>query len=94
MPALVGRAMEPADYEPGASTSCSCSATRPGRPLNGDPKVLSTQLVLNGTARTLIGVMPPRFAWGDADLWIPEKPSRTEQAGRDQLRATGSCSGT
>jgi putative ABC transport system permease protein len=25
----------------------------------------------------LVGIMPPRFAWGDADLWIADKPSRT-----------------
>jgi putative ABC transport system permease protein len=25
----------------------------------------------------LVGIMPPRFAWGDADVWIPDKPSRT-----------------
>ena len=22
--------------------------------------------------------MPPRFAWGDSDLWIPEKPSQAD----------------
>jgi putative ABC transport system permease protein len=26
--------------------------------------------------------MPPRFAWGDADLWIPEKPRRGEDPAR------------
>jgi putative ABC transport system permease protein len=30
--------------------------------------------VLNGTARTLVGIMPPRFGWYDADLWIPKIP--------------------
>ena len=30
--------------------------------------------MLNGVSRTLVGIMPPRFAWGDADLWIPETP--------------------
>jgi putative ABC transport system permease protein len=53
---------------------------------NGDPGVLNKQYVLNGTSRTLIGVMPPRFAWGDADLWIPEKPSRAEQAAGAQFQ--------
>jgi len=24
-----------------------------------------------------VGIMPPRFAWGDADVWIPDKPNRT-----------------
>jgi putative ABC transport system permease protein len=45
---------------------------------NADPAILNQTFVLNGTARTLIGVMPPRFAWGDSDLWIPEKPGRAD----------------
>src|SRR5256714_11571490 len=49
---------------------------------NGDPKILNTTFVLNGTPRTLVGVMPPRFGFGNADMWIPEKPSRSAQAGR------------
>jgi putative ABC transport system permease protein len=80
MPALLGRAMQPADYEPGAPPVFVLRyKTWVGR-FNRDPGILNTQFVLNGASRTLIGVMPPRFAWGDADLWIPEKPSRAEEA--------------
>src|SRR6202044_4018458 len=42
-----------------------------------DPSIINKTFVLNDTPRTLIGIMPPRFGWGDADLWIPEKLSRT-----------------
>jgi putative ABC transport system permease protein len=80
MPALLGRAMEPADYEPGASPVFVLRYKTWVARFNRDPGILNKQFVLNGTARTLIGIMPPRFAWGDADLWIPEKPSRAEQA--------------
>ena len=45
---------------------------------NADPSILNKPFVLNGTARTLIGIMPPRFGWGDADVWIPEKPSHAD----------------
>ena len=80
MPAVLGRVMQPADYEPGAPPVFVLRyKTWVGR-FNRDPKILNTQFVLNGTSRTLIGVMPPRFAWGDADLWIPEKPSRAQPA--------------
>src|SRR6202140_5031684 len=41
---------------------------------NGDPGVLNRTFVLNGTARTLIGIMPPRFGWYEADVLIPEMP--------------------
>jgi len=43
---------------------------------NGDPGLLNKTFVLNGTARTLIGIMPPRFACYDADVYIPETPDR------------------
>ena len=81
MPALLGRAMEPADYDPGAPPVFVLRYKVWVGRFNRDPGIVNKQFVLNGTSRTLIGVMPPRFAWGDADLWIPEKPSRAQQAG-------------
>jgi putative ABC transport system permease protein len=78
MPALVGRVMEPADYEPGAPPVFVLRYKTWVNRFNADSAILNQTFVLNGTARTLIGVMPPRFAWGDADLWIPEKPSRAD----------------
>jgi len=74
MPALVGRVMQPADYEPGATPVFVLRYKTWVNRFNADPGLLNKTFVLNGTARTLIGVMPPRFAWGDADMWIPEKP--------------------
>jgi len=41
-----------------------------------DAGIVNKTFVLNGVQRTLIGIMPPRFGWGNADLWIPAKPSR------------------
>jgi putative ABC transport system permease protein len=76
MPALVGRVMQPADYEPGAPPVFVLRYKVWVSRFNADPSILNKTFVLNGTARTLIGVMPPRFGWGDSDLWIPEKPSR------------------
>jgi len=76
MPALVGRVMQPADYEPGAPPVFVLRYKTWVNRFNADPSILNRTFVLNGTARTLIGIMPPRFAWGDADLWLPEKPSR------------------
>jgi putative ABC transport system permease protein len=74
MAALVGRVMQAADYEPGAPPVFVMRYKTWVNRFNGDPAILNTTFVLNGTARTLVGVMPPRFAWGDADMWIPEKP--------------------
>ena len=36
--------------------------------------MLKKVFVLNGTARTLVGIMPARFGWYDADVWIPKTP--------------------
>jgi putative ABC transport system permease protein len=82
MPALVGRAMTPADYEPGAPPVFVLRYKTWRNRFSADPSILNKTFVLNGTPRTLIGVMPPRFAWGDADMWIPEKPEPTAKAGR------------
>jgi len=76
MPALLGRVMQPADYEPGAPPVFVLRYKAWVNQFSGDPSILNKTFVLNGTPRTLIGIMPPRFGWGDSDLWIPEKPSR------------------
>jgi putative ABC transport system permease protein len=78
MPALLGRVMQPADYEPGATPVFVLRYKTWVNQFNADPSIVNKQFVLNGTSRTLIGVMPPRFAWGDADVWIPEKPSHAD----------------
>lgn len=76
VPPLVGRAMQAADYEPGAPPVFVMRYKTWVNRFSADPNIVNTTFVLNGTPRTLIGVMPPRFGWGDADMWIPEKPDR------------------
>ncbi|HKV23891.1 MAG TPA: ABC transporter permease [Candidatus Acidoferrum sp.] len=75
MPALLGRVMQPADYEPGAPPVFVLRYKTWVNQFSADSSILNKTFVLNGVPRTLIGIMPPRFGWGDADLWIPEKPS-------------------
>jgi putative ABC transport system permease protein len=77
MPALLGRVMQPADYEPGAPPVFVLRYKTWVKEYGADPNILNKTFVLNDTPRTLIGIMPPRFGWGDADLWIPDKPART-----------------
>src|SRR5258705_116348 len=76
MPALLGRVAQPADYEPGAPPVFVMRYKTWVSRFSADPAIINKTFVLNGTQRTLIGVMPPRFGWGDADMWIPQKPSR------------------
>ena len=74
MPALYGRVLQPADYKPGAAPVFVMRYKTWKSRFNSDPAVLNKIFVLNGTARTLVGIMPPRFGWYDADLWIPKTP--------------------
>jgi putative ABC transport system permease protein len=76
MPALLGRVMQPPDYEPGAPPVFVLRYKTWVNKFSADPGVLNKTFVLNDVPRTLIGVMPPRFGWGDSDVWVPEKPSR------------------
>jgi hypothetical protein len=70
MPALYGRVLQPADYQPGAPPVFVMRHKIWMERCNGDPGVLNKTFVLNGTARTLIGIMPPRFGWYEADVLI------------------------
>jgi putative ABC transport system permease protein len=76
MQPLLGRVAQPADYEPGAPPVFVLRYKTWMKSFGGDPGIVNKTFVLNGVSRTLIGIMPPRFGWGDADMWIPQKPSR------------------
>src|SRR6266403_975328 len=76
MPALLGRVMQPADYEPGAPPVFVLRYKTWVKSFGADPAIVDKTFVLNGVSRTRVGIMPPRFGWGDADMWIPAKPSR------------------
>ncbi len=73
MPPLHGRVMQPNDYEPGAPPVFVMRHKTWRERFNGDPSLLNQTFVLNGAPRTLIGIMPPRFAWFGADVWVPKK---------------------
>ncbi len=81
MPALHGRVLQPNDYEPGAPPVFVMRYKTWMERFNGDLSILSKIFVLNGTPRTLIGIMPPRFGWYEADVFIPEKLVRQANAG-------------
>ena len=76
MPALLGRVMQPADYEPSAPPVFVLRYKTWVKKFAADRGIVNKTFVLNGVSRTLIGIMPPRFGWGDADMWIPAKPTR------------------
>src|SRR5580704_11175423 len=71
---LLGRGLEPADYEPGAPPVFVLRYATWTNQFGSDPGVVGKSFSLNGVRRTLVGVMPLRFAWGGANLWMPRDP--------------------
>lgn len=71
VPPLLGRAVTPADGEPGAPAVVVLGHRFWQRQFGGDPGVLGRNLRLDGKVRTVIGVMPKRFMWRGADVYIP-----------------------
>jgi predicted permease len=43
------------------------------RHYNGDPSVIGQTLELEHKKYTIVGVTQPRFTWGDADVYLPQK---------------------
>ena len=71
LPAFLGRTLVAADYKPGAPPVFVMRHKTWVARFNADPGILNKTFVLNGTPRTLVGIMSPRFSWGDHDMWRP-----------------------
>jgi predicted permease len=71
VPPLIGRTPTPADARPGAEPVVVLGYRFWQRQFGGDPGVLGRQLRLNDSVRTVIGVMPKRFMWRGADVYVP-----------------------
>ena len=76
VPPLAGRAITPDDGRPGVPPVFAISYRMWIKRYNREP-VVGRTLVLNGKARTLVGIMPPRFS-KHADLWMPVAPDPSE----------------
>jgi len=71
LPPMLGRTFTAAEDRVGATPVCVVSASFWMGRLGGDPRVLGRTLTLDGQAYTVIGVMPPRFKFWGADVWVP-----------------------
>jgi predicted permease len=71
VPPVLGRTPAPSDARPGATPVVVLGYRFWQRQFGGDPDVLHRQLKLNDTMRTVIGVMPKRFMWRGADVYLP-----------------------
>jgi putative ABC transport system permease protein len=74
---FLGREVTQEDGKPGSPAVLVMSYALWTRLFNRDPTILGTTLNLNGTQRTLVAIMPPRFRFGDCDIWMPLALTRT-----------------
>jgi putative ABC transport system permease protein len=75
---LIGRVFDASDAAPAAPQVAVMCHRAWIRSFGADPGVIGRTLVLDGTPWTVIGVMPPRFEWNIADLWLPAAISRSD----------------
>jgi putative ABC transport system permease protein len=68
---LIGRTTAPSDAVEGAAPVTVLGYKFWQRQFGGDATVLGRKLRLNDKVRTVIGVMPPRFMWRGADVYLP-----------------------
>jgi putative ABC transport system permease protein len=77
VPPLIGRTFDATDTAPGAPRVAVMSHRAWNRLFAADQGVLGRTMVLNGEPWTVVGVMPPRFEWNIADLWLPAALERS-----------------
>lgn len=68
---LLGRPINLEDGNPGSPPVFAMSYQLWTRLFNRDPNILGHAVTLSGTPRTLVAIMPPRFRFGNCEVWIP-----------------------
>jgi putative ABC transport system permease protein len=84
VPAQLGRGITSDDARPGAPPVFVMAHKLWVDRFNLDPTILGKTFTLNGTPTTLVGIMPPRFIFYAADVWIARAMERGDpRANRD-----------
>ncbi|HEY1964988.1 MAG TPA: ABC transporter permease, partial [Acidobacteriaceae bacterium] len=100
---ILGRASADVDVQPGHGDVALISYRYWQRHFGGKPSVLGTVIDVEHRSRTIIGVMPQRFLWRGADLYLPipvasdterQGPGRYAVVGRVRLGVTGAQAAT
>jgi putative ABC transport system permease protein len=80
MQPVLGRGITEQDAESGVSPVAFLGYDFWQKTYHGDKSVIGSTIVVNGQARTIIGVMPHRFALYGADFYMPINWNRPEPA--------------
>jgi putative ABC transport system permease protein len=81
VPAMLGRAFGEEDATVGGPRVAVMSHRTWMTYFGGDPGILGRTISLNDTPLAVIGVMPPRFTWNVADVWVPDPADRRDPDG-------------
>jgi putative ABC transport system permease protein len=89
-PAL-GRTFTPEEERAGHSHVAILSNGLWERRFGGNPVIVNSQVLLDGVAYTIIGVLPPKFRFRDSqtDIWTPFGLTGTENRGSHLLAPVG-----
>ena len=73
VPTHLGRAFTPDEDKPGAATVLILSYGLWQRRYAADSSIIGKEVIVNGTPRTVVGVMPLRFTYPSPsiDMWVP-----------------------
>jgi predicted permease len=73
--AMLGRVLTPEDDKPGAPPAAVMSYGYWKQQWKGEPQIVNTAVMLNGTSFTIVGIMPPQFfgvrVRRSPDIWMP-----------------------
>ncbi len=73
-----GRGLLPEDGKRGAPPVFVMSYKMWTKYCDASPQVLGKTFLFNNEARTLVGIMPPRFTYFAGDIWYPHDPDPSE----------------
>ena len=82
---ILGRLLTASDEDPHAPETVVVSQAFWARSLGADPQIVGKTLMLNGSARTIVGVLArePGFFLRRVDYYLPYRPSPQQLARRD-----------
>jgi putative ABC transport system permease protein len=92
VPALIGRTLQPEDFQPGKSQVLVLSHKLWKRAFGGNPGIVGQPVTFSGESYTVVGVMQPQFYfppfWSTrAELWAPlDLRDRANSRGGSSLR--------
>jgi predicted permease len=85
-PTLLGRGIVPRDAEPGSPLVAVLGEVAWQKYFGGAPGIVGQTIRLDQQVRTVIGVVPKRFAWFNGEVWVPDQSNFVTAANPQGIR--------